>query len=72
LSNISFALPARSYVNRAFLTLALAAGLDCTILDPLDCEMRAALVTAELVLGRDNGCLNYTRAYCAGLFDQGK
>jgi len=65
LSNISFALPARSDVNRAFLTLALAAGLDCTILDPLDCEMRAALVAAELVLGRDNYCLNYTCAYRA-------
>ncbi|MGD9100570.1 MAG: methyltetrahydrofolate cobalamin methyltransferase [Anaerolineae bacterium] len=72
LSNISFGLPARSYINRAFLTLALAAGLDSAILDPLDCEMRAALVAAELVLGRDNYCLNYTRAYRAGLFGQEK
>jgi 5-methyltetrahydrofolate--homocysteine methyltransferase len=69
LSNISFGLPARSYVNRAFLTLALAAGLDCAILDPLDREMRAALVAAELVLGHDRHCLNYTRAYRAGLFN---
>jgi len=69
LSNISFGLPARSYINRAFLTLALAAGLDCAILDPLDREMKAALVTAELVLGHDRRCLNYTRAYRAGLFN---
>jgi cobalamin-dependent methionine synthase I len=69
LSNISFGLPARSYINRAFLTLALAAGLDCAILDPLDREMRAVLVAAELVLGRDRHCLNYTRAYRAGLFN---
>ena len=68
LSNISFGLPARSYINRAFLTLALAAGLDSAILDPLDREMMAALVAAELVLGRDHHCLNYTRAYRAGLF----
>jgi cobalamin-dependent methionine synthase I len=40
LSNISFGLPARSYVNRAFLTLALAVGLDSAILDPLDREMK--------------------------------
>jgi len=69
LSNISFGLPARSYINRAFLTLALAAGLDCAILDPLDRQIQAALVAAELVLGRDRYCLNYTRAYRAGLFN---
>jgi 5-methyltetrahydrofolate--homocysteine methyltransferase len=68
LSNISFGLPARSHINRAFLTLALAAGLDTAILDPLDREMMAALVAAELVLGQDHHCLNYTRAYRAGLF----
>ncbi len=70
LSNISFGLPARSYINRAFLTLALAAGLDCAILDPLDKELRATLLAAELVLGRDPYCLRYTRAYRAGVFDK--
>jgi cobalamin-dependent methionine synthase I len=69
LSNISFGLPARSYINRAFLTLAIGAGLDSAILDPLDQDLRAALLAAELVLGRDDYCLNYTRAYRAGLFD---
>ncbi len=70
LSNISFGLPARSYVNRAFLTLALAAGLDSAILDPLDREMRATLAAARLVLGHDPHCLGYTRAYRAGLFSR--
>jgi len=59
---------ARSYINRTFLTLALEAGLDSAILAPLDREMRAALLAAELVLGRDQHCLNYTRAYRAGVF----
>lgn len=68
LSNISFGLPARSYINRAFLTLALAAGLDSAILDPLDQELKAALLAAELLLGRDPHCLHYTRAYRAGVF----
>lgn len=68
LSNISFGLPARSYINRAFLTLAMAAGLDSAILDPLDGELRAAILAAELVLGRDRHCLNYTRAFRAGVF----
>ena len=70
LSNISFGLPARSFINRAFLTLALAAGLDSAILDPLDQELKAALLAAELVLGRDRHCLNYTRAYRAGVFNK--
>lgn len=68
LSNISFGLPARSYINRVFITLAVQAGLDSAILDPLDQEMKAVLITTELVLGRDRHCLNYTRAYRAGVF----
>ncbi|MBN2535459.1 MAG: dihydropteroate synthase [Spirochaetales bacterium] len=68
LSNISFGLPARSYINRAFLTLAVKEGLDCAILDPLDQELKAALLSAELLLGRDLHCLHYTRAYRAGIF----
>jgi len=69
LSNVSFGLPARTLINQAFLTLALAAGLDSAIMDPLDRGLRAALRAAELVLGRDQHCLNYTRAYRAGRFD---
>ena len=70
LSNISYGLPARSYVNRAFLTLAMAAGLDCAILDPLDEELRATRLAAELALGRDEYCLRYVRAYRSGVFGQ--
>jgi cobalamin-dependent methionine synthase I len=66
LSNISFGLPARSFINRAFLSLALSAGLESAILDPLDRELRTALLAAELVQGRDDHCLNYMRAYRAG------
>ena len=67
LSNVSFGLPVRSLVNRAYLTLAVAAGLDSAILDPLDKDLRAALLAAQLVLGQDRRCLGYTRAYRAGL-----
>ena len=70
LSNISFGLPARSQINRVFVTLAMEAGLDSAILDPLDREMKAVLITAELVLGRDRHCLGYTRAYRAGLLER--
>jgi 5-methyltetrahydrofolate corrinoid/iron sulfur protein methyltransferase len=67
LSNVSFGLPIRTLINQAFLTLALEAGLDTAILDPMDRELRKALLAAEVVLGHDRYCLNYTRAYRAGL-----
>jgi 5-methyltetrahydrofolate--homocysteine methyltransferase len=66
LSNISFGLPARGLINRVFLSLALAAGLDSAIMDPLDRELRGELLAAEAVLGRDRFCRNYTRAYSSG------
>ena len=69
LSNVSFGLPVRTLINRAFLTLALEAGLDTAILDPLDRKLRKALLAAEVVLGQDRYCLNYTRAYRAGLLN---
>lgn len=66
LSNISFGLPARSLLNRALLTLALEAGLDAAIIDPLDAGVQAALLAAEVVLGRDRFCRKYTAAFRAG------
>jgi 5-methyltetrahydrofolate--homocysteine methyltransferase len=70
LSNISFGLPGRSFVNRYFLALAIEAGLDSAILDPLDREIQAAILATDLVLGRDKHCLNYIRASRKGLFDK--
>ena len=70
LSNISFGMPARANINRTFLILAMAAGLDSAIVDPMDGELQAALITAKMILGQDRHCLNYTRAYRAGLFNR--
>ena len=70
LSNISFGLPSRKQVNRGLLILAMQAGLDSAILDPLDKELQAAIVTTELLLGKDKHCLNYLKASRKGLFDQ--
>ncbi|GAB6062765.1 dihydropteroate synthase [Deferrisoma palaeochoriense] len=72
LSNVSYGLPLRSLVNRAFLTLALAAGLDSAILDPTDRGLMGALYAARLVLGHDRNCLDYTRAFRAGRLWDGR
>jgi cobalamin-dependent methionine synthase I len=68
LSNISFGLPARRQINRCFLVMAMQAGMDCAILDPLDRGLRAAIVTAELLLGEDRNCRGYLRAAREGMF----
>lgn len=67
LSNISFGLPARHLINRTFLSLAMMAGLDSAILDPMDEALRAIILTTELVLGQDRFCRNYTQSYRSGV-----
>ncbi len=66
LSNISFGLPARKRVNRIFLTLMMASGLDAAIADPLDRELMTTLKITEVILGKDEYCRRYLKAYRAG------
>ena len=53
LSNISFGLPARSLINRSYLTMAIDAGVDAAILNPLDDELMRGISAAEVISGRD-------------------
>ncbi len=69
LSNVSYGLPVRGLINRTYLSLAIAAGLDAAIVDPLDRELKAALLATELLLGQDRHCLAYTRAFRQGLLE---
>lgn len=63
LSNISFGLPVRKLLNRTFLVMAMTAGLDAVILDPLDKQMMANLIATDTLLGRDDYCADYIAAY---------
>ena len=69
-SNISHGLPARKYLNYSFVTLALEAGLDSGILDPLDRGLKGVICGTETLLGKkgDEGCMEYIRAYKCGQF----
>ncbi|UCD56702.1 MAG: dihydropteroate synthase [Candidatus Hydrogenedentota bacterium] len=62
-SNISFGVPVRTLLNRSFLAMAMAAGLDAVILDPLDKRMMATLIAANALLGKDDYCSEYIAAY---------
>jgi cobalamin-dependent methionine synthase I len=70
LSNISFGMPARSFINRVFLAYAMQAGLDCAICDPNNQDIKTTMLAAELLLGNDKHCLKFTRAFRAGVFDK--
>lgn len=67
LSNISFGLPARSTVNQAFAVLAIEAGMDSAIIDPENTDLRNIIYATDVVLGRDRFCMNFTKAYRAGI-----
>jgi len=63
LSNVSQGTNARSLINRTFLIMAIAYGLDSAILDPKDRELMDALITAELILNKNIYCDSYLEAY---------
>lgn len=63
LSNVSYGLPVRKFMNHAFAIMAIAKGLDALIINPLDKMMMASLVTAEALAGRDEYCVNYLKAF---------
>ena len=67
-SNISYNLPSRSMVNRAFMVLCMNAGMDSAILDPLDQEMLGMIYATEALKGEDEYCMEYISAYRDGLF----
>ncbi|MEJ2473279.1 MAG: methyltetrahydrofolate cobalamin methyltransferase [Desulfobacterales bacterium] len=69
LSNISYGLPARKFMNQTFMTMAIAKGLDGAIINPLDAKMMANIIAAEALAGRDSFCENYLKAFRAGFFE---
>jgi 5-methyltetrahydrofolate--homocysteine methyltransferase len=69
LSNISYGLPARPFLNQTFMVMAITKGLDGAIVNPLDKKMMANITAAETLAGKDNFCMNYLQAFRAGQFD---
>ncbi|HZK54237.1 MAG TPA: methyltetrahydrofolate cobalamin methyltransferase [Desulfosporosinus sp.] len=63
LSNISYGLPERKFMNHALAIMAIGKGLDGLIINPLDKMMMASLITAETLAGRDDYCVKYLKAY---------
>ena len=76
LSNVSFGLPCRKLINEVFMNLAVDAGADSGIVDPVandlnrvftgDKSSKPYQLAQEMLLGRDRSCKNYLRAYRKG------
>ena len=62
-SNISFGLPCRPYLNTTFLTMAMYAGLDLAIMNPSSEEMMAAVYAYNVLTNRDLQSTKYIERY---------
>ncbi|MFQ5616143.1 MAG: dihydropteroate synthase [Anaerolineales bacterium] len=65
-SNVSFGLPNRVPLNGAFLSMAIAAGLTSAITNPLESEVRQAIMAANVMMGNDESCMAWIQASRAG------
>ena len=71
-SNISHGLPNRSLVNANFLGIAIAAGLDAVIMNPLDEKMQEALLAAAYLSGKDTNGQKYLARFGGRTADGGR
>jgi 5-methyltetrahydrofolate--homocysteine methyltransferase len=62
-SNISFGMPDRKYINATYIAMAIHAGLTCPITNPLLTEVNAAVLAADLSMGRDEYGMRWIKAY---------
>ena len=66
LSNISYGLPERKLMNQSFVVLAMACGLDAAILDSTDQKIMSLIKATSLLLGKDDFCRQYLKAFREG------
>ena len=62
-SNVSFVLPDRRPLDRAFISMAIWAGLDSAICDPTDGALVDTIFSAMALSGRDKNCMSYLKRY---------
>jgi 5-methyltetrahydrofolate--homocysteine methyltransferase len=66
-SNISFGLPGRPTLNATFAAMAIAAGMPCAITNPLEPEIKMAILAADVLMGHDENCINWLVANRGGM-----
>jgi 5-methyltetrahydrofolate--homocysteine methyltransferase len=69
-SNISYGLVKRSWINEAFMIAAITRGLDAAICDPTRPSIRRAISLGLMIAGKDKYCRRYTRGVRRGDFEK--
>ena len=70
LSNISFGLPERVFVNTAFLTLAIGQGLTMAIANPSQTLLVNAALASDLLLNKEEADLHYINGVAGAVITQ--
>jgi 5-methyltetrahydrofolate--homocysteine methyltransferase len=63
ISNVSMGLPGRRLINRTFLTMAIASGLDTLLIDIRDQVLTSSIYASKILTHQDPYCLEYLKAY---------
>jgi 5-methyltetrahydrofolate--homocysteine methyltransferase len=61
-SNVSFGLPSRPPLNATFLAMAIGAGLTSAITNPIEPEIKQAIMAADVMMGNDENCMVWIAA----------
>lgn len=60
-SNVSFGLPNRDPLNATFLAMAIGAGMTSAITNPIEAEIKQAILAADVMMGNDENCATWIR-----------
>ncbi len=66
LSNVSHGLPARKFINQAFLVMCVQRGMTAVIINPLDHYIMALLRASLALSNQDEYCMDYIKAHEEG------
>jgi len=66
LSQVSYGLPERRLLNRTYMVMSIAQGMDAFILDPLDQTLMSLFAAAKALAGKDEDCMDYISGVRAG------
>lgn len=69
LSNVSHGLPGREELNTALVAMAIARGVTCPIVNPLQPEVRDVVLAANLLLGHDEWAMHWIKQWRAKAAD---
>jgi len=62
-SNVSFGLPGRPAMNAHFISMAIGSGMTSAITNPMEAEIKEAILAADVLMGHDENCMAWLSAY---------